>query len=88
MARTGRLKHPLVLYLVLSLAFMLLLLDLECSACEVGIKALLIATHDYGPDNWLTYNSFTIENMLEFNGIPYEFFDIHENVLDQSKLDQ
>ena len=91
MEPTGGLRRAFFLagmHLILSLICVSLSPSFECRACDVDVKALLIANHAHGPDNWLTYNSFTIENMLEFNGIPYEFFDIYENVLDQSKLDQ
>jgi hypothetical protein len=57
-----------------------------CSA-ETEIRALLIGSKSNGPTNWITKEAFYIENILEFNGIPYDFFDIQADVLDQATLD-
>ncbi len=60
-------------------------LQLEASNCDV--RALLIGSHSRGVDHWISIQSYFIENMLKFNGVPYDFFDIYADDLDQSSLD-
>jgi hypothetical protein len=81
---------PVVLRLSLTLliALSLSLPPSDCGACVHDVRVLLIGTRAYGPENGLTRQVFLIENFLEFNGIPYDFFDIAEGFLTQSKLDQ
>ncbi|MFH1314570.1 MAG: hypothetical protein ABIJ00_15290 [Candidatus Eisenbacteria bacterium] len=60
----------------------------ECHAAIADVRALLIGSHVRGPDNWITQESLRLENLLTFNGIPFEFFDVEDDSLDQSDLDQ
>jgi hypothetical protein len=86
-----RFRRLLVLPSIISISSLAVILFAAGREGEVfgcNVRVLLIATHDYGPTDWLTTESFLIENMLEFNGIPYDFFDITAGVLDQATLDQ
>ena len=56
-------------------------------AAQTEIRALLIGSKSNGPTNWITKEALYIENVLDFNGIPYDFFDIQADVLDQATLD-
>jgi hypothetical protein len=51
------------------------------------VKILLIGSHAHGAADAITTQSFQIENFLHFNGLPYDFFDIYADSLDQSTLD-
>ena len=65
-----------------------LLAPLLCRALDIQVNALLVASPIGGPTHWVTRQSFLIENMLEFNGIPYDYFDIGDSNLTQAILDQ
>ena len=56
------------------------------TCCDV--KVLVIGSHGRGADNWVSLQSYAIENFLHFNGVPYDFFDIYLQTLDQATLAQ
>jgi hypothetical protein len=58
----------------------------ESAATEV--RPLLIGSLTGGHDHWVTRQSFLIENMLEFYGIPYDYFDVGSDTLTQTVIDQ
>jgi hypothetical protein len=51
------------------------------------VRVLLVGSHGRGATNWITRQSLLIENFLHFNGLPYDFFDISTDSLDQAVLD-
>jgi hypothetical protein len=54
----------------------------------MDVDILLIGSRGRGYDYWITKETYLIENLLEFNGLPYEFFDIGTDVLTQAILDE
>lgn len=77
----------LYLYMLLAPILLPLALPLHAGANDGNIKVLLIGSHGRGAAHWITLQSFCIENLLHFNGIPYDFFDIYTGSLGQSTLD-
>jgi hypothetical protein len=73
--------------LAISLATIQAVTASSSQACDADVRVLLIGSHSGGPTNWITVEAFKIENLLEFNGIPYDFFDVYEDELSQAILD-
>jgi hypothetical protein len=63
-------------------------LSARCYGTATAVKVLLVGSHARGSDNWITRESLKIENLLKFNGIPFEFFDVESDSLGQCDLDQ
>ena len=84
--RPRGLPRPLAL-LAISLAVIHAVLAPSTLASDVDVRVLLIGSHSGGPTNWITVEAFKVENFLEFNGIPYDFFDVNEQELSQADLD-
>jgi hypothetical protein len=73
--------------LVLILAILLPWGCPEPRAESIDVRILLIGSRGRGCDYWITEETYLIENFLEFNGLPYELFDIGTEVLAQATLD-
>jgi hypothetical protein len=80
----ARFAYPLLV--VVALGFLLVPYGSQPVAGEV--RVLLIGSQCSGPEHWISLQSYMIENVLEFNGIPYDFFDIYAENLTQATLDQ
>lgn len=74
-------------YRLLASFILILVLAPYVRATEGNVKVLLVGSHGRGGSHWITLQSFFIENLLHFNGIPYDFFDIGVENLDPSVLD-